>query len=1021
MSKNTISEANWRLAKIDNPPTHRGHITVVTSKRPIGKKIAYDGDNLTKNRIKDDGRFIAKTVQCENLKELGNIQRLLKPTQAIINSFVPGTEHLRQFRILTESDLRKLTNTPADKPRPKALYVKESDGEMLYVGRFKECFVPSRFMIFDRDVVDGMPERLQTDKFEEWWAQMGVIDPQLLDCGYIFIPSASNRVILKSTGKQAILSLACHVYVQIADEDADSIGDYYIKMIAKAWATDFCFMKIRKNSNGQRSNHRYGIFDQCAAGVGRLIYDGPPTVGKGLRVARLKPTYRPGPNFDLSLLPLVSTAEYKKSGMRVSRENGHLVLGSNDLDLNTVIDRQSGGQVTVRDYLLGEDRHIRCQTPFRDSQSHAGFLNRTRNGIPFLHDVGTQTNHHLDPKCLLTEIENRFEEAGIDVLLETNYMTLCAALGKIDVGWLAKMKESAKQYRVAKGEFAAAYKQAEKSWTMRWSNYKNSISEMDATQSGKQTLWWDEGRAATIAKMVRRALGEKPNQTLAFNYAGAPYEVLTESITGHESKTKIRPQTSLRRLTAITIADKVESIFEVKQHLSSGETKGKSTPRELRDRLASEYPRELPPLRGIVSHPIVTAELDIVRSAGYDPNSGLYCSDDSEYKGLDDKISLVEAAASYDLLRRHLLADYPFAAPEDEAVAIAIPLTMLCRSSLDIAPGFAISSPNFGSGKTTLARTITAGILGVPASARSVPTTEEEMHKVILAELQSGTEVILFDNADANREHQSDVLAQILTSSTFEGRLLCTNDMMKVGTNTTLIMTGKNLRFRADLASRFVPCRLKPRFGQVGEPKYKHPQPEQWAVEQRSRIIFHGLRILKGYRDADMPLADLRPSRFKQWDSLVRQSVYWVQGLDICRGMHEQIESDPENDLLFEFLTAWYEIFINRLVPLRQLESVISQRSGAPEVERLLTACQAIHPKSVTRGSRRPAVNAQQLSTRLRGFLDQEVGGYILKNCPDPNRKISSSRALKHWCVVSKENDYAIGDVYVEPEDDAFE
>ena len=75
------------------------------------------------------------------------------------------------------------------------------------------------------------------------------------------------------------------------------------------------------------------------------------------------------------------------------------------------------------------------------------------------------------------------------------------------------------------------------------------------------------------------------------------------------------------------------------------------------------------------------------------------------------------------------------------------------------------------------------------------------MQKVILSELMSGTEVILLDNADANREHQSDVLAQILTSSFFEARKLGTNDMSKVATNITLIATGKNLRFRADLRS----------------------------------------------------------------------------------------------------------------------------------------------------------------------------------------------------------------------------
>jgi len=1013
------SNVRWRLAKIGAAPIDRGYITVLTSDQPIGKRITIEDGIAKKHRRSDNGQFIAKAVRCENLEGLGKILRSLKPTQAIVNGIVPSTECLDQFRIVTEAYLREITDTPTDKPRPKAIYIREADGEVLYVGRFKECFVQSRFMFFDRDVVEGMPEHLRTDKFDEWWEQLGILDPQLRHCGSLMIPSASNRAIFKSSGKPAISDLACHVYVQVSDEDADSIGDYNVKMVALAWVKDFGFTKSYETINGQTSIRRYVIFDPSAAGVGRLIYEGSPTVGDGLKVAPLKLKHKSGPIVNLSLLTTISVAELKqKSGLSIRKENGHLVFNAEDLALDTEIDCQTGCRLTITEYLLGEDVHIRCQTPFRNSRSYAAFLGRTRQGVPFLHDVGTQTNHYLDPQSLLFEIKNRFRKLGIDALIDSDCMMLCAALGCIDAGWSAKMKDAAKRERVGKGDFAVAYRDAAKSWTSRWSNHNKEMSLLNTSNNGKQVLWWDRGRVAEITATVRQELGDDPDRHLIFNFAGSPTEIVTETLTDHEVKCKIQPRKRLRRLTPTTIAGKVEAIFQLKTQLNSGEIKNISTPKELKERLAFEYPYGLRPLRGLVSHPFVTPQGEIVITKGYDNESGLYCMDDANYESLGKRLYHEDAVLSYGLLVRHLLADFPFAESEDEAVAVAILLTILCRPLLNIAPGFAISSPNYGSGKTTLARTITAGILGVPAATRAVPPSEEEMQKVILSELMSGVEAILLDNADANREHQSDVLAQILTASTFEGRKLGTNDMISVGTNVTLLATGKNLRFRADLASRFVPCRLKSPLDTSGERKYKHPQPEQWAVKHRSKIIMNGLRILKAFHDADLPQADLEPCRFPQWSDLVRQAIFWVTELDICKGMHEQIEADPESDLNFEFMTAWREKFDNRLIPLRQIDIAILQTSDAPGSDRLLSACQALCPKSVTRTGIRTSVNAQLLSNRLGGFRDQEIGGLILRSTHDPNRKVSSSRAVKYWCVVSKHDDYAVGDVYDESEQD---
>ena len=109
----STSNVRWRPAKIGAAPADRGYITALTNDQPIGKHVTLKDGIAKKRRRSDNGRFIAKTVRCENLEGLGKILRSLRPTQAIVNGFVPGTECLDQFRIVTEAYLREITDTPS--------------------------------------------------------------------------------------------------------------------------------------------------------------------------------------------------------------------------------------------------------------------------------------------------------------------------------------------------------------------------------------------------------------------------------------------------------------------------------------------------------------------------------------------------------------------------------------------------------------------------------------------------------------------------------------------------------------------------------------------------------------------------------------------------------------------------------------------------------------------------------------------------------------------------------------------
>jgi len=595
---------------------------------------------------------------------------------------------------------------------------------------------------------------------------------------------------------------------------------------------------------------------------------------------------------------------------------------------------------------------------------------------------------------------------------------MCAALTQIDGGWLPKLKEAAKSEGIGKGDLEQNVRQAQKSWASRWRGHKNQLASADLRGQAKEMLVWDESRAAEICREVRRKLSQHPNENRIFNFTGKPCELLFEPLTESETVNGVRPRPLIRPLSPITFAGKVEAVYSIFTESTDGLMREISAPKEMRDRLAHEFPHEFPLLCGIVMHPVVTAEGEIIVEPGYDSRSGLYIGDDIELFGLAQMVSIESARRSYRKLTKHFLADFPFPSAEDEAAAIAIPMTILCRQSLDIAPAFAISSPDYGTGKTTLAKKTCAGVLGSIVSTRSWPVDDVELQKVIVAELLSGTEVILMDNASPKREHKSDVLAQVLTSPRFKGRLLGFNEMVNVRTNVTIIATGKNLRFAADLASRFIPIRLEPKPGVSDSKVFCQPEPEQWAIENRPKILSHLLRIFKGYVDAGMPIVDLPYTRFPAWDKLVRRPLYWVSGVDICARMSEQIAEDPENERYFGLLSAWRNIFGNCLIPLRQVADTIHRSMGDKPSQRLLDAVEAVNASCVHRGSGQPSINSQKLSGSLKAFEGQEINGLMLKQAPDPNRSSRSSAAVKHWCVVSQEDDYTIGPIFEGSNDD---
>jgi len=129
---------------------------------------------------------------------------------------------------------------------------------------------------------------------------------------------------------------------------------------------------------------------------------------------------RSGGRFDSSLVlapPLAKIqSAARKLGLNVkvtAKADGTISMAAYDLTWDTIVETPVG-HMTVRDASIHPEflatGKLRCESPFRDSESQAAFLSRGKDGRPFVHDSGTSTTHWLTdedwkPRLTTTQAE----------------------------------------------------------------------------------------------------------------------------------------------------------------------------------------------------------------------------------------------------------------------------------------------------------------------------------------------------------------------------------------------------------------------------------------------------------------------------------------------------------------------------------------------------------------------------------------------------------------------------------------
>ena len=350
--------------------------------------------------------------------------------------------------------------------------------------------------------------------------------------------------------------------------------------------------------------------------------------------------------------------------------------------------------------------------------------------------------------------------------------------------------------------------------------------------------------------------------------------------------------------------------------------------------LAGEW--HLPVLRGIVMAPTLRDDGSVLDREGYDVQSGLYADfGGMEYPQLAVAPSLKEAREALIVLD-DLLSECAFVggaqSPSASAMRAAI-ITALVRRALDTAPALAVTAKQASSGKTALAHIVSRILTGCEAAVIPLDQEAAELGRRLLGVLMAGDPVVCLDNAVDPVD--SAALCAALTSGSYQDRIIRSSTMARVSTAVTMIITGNGLRLVGDLTTRALGCALDTGLDRPQERVYQR-DIAAFITEHRAQLVRAALTIPLAYLAAGAPTLAVRPSRFHQWDRLVRYPLIWLGRADPIETQSALEDADPEREALRLLLAAWTATCGERGVTVAALMRAAAQKEGMALREALL-------------------------------------------------------------------------------------
>ncbi|MCL4299475.1 MAG: hypothetical protein KJ077_27310 [Anaerolineae bacterium] len=196
---------------------------------------------------------------------------------------------------------------------------------------------------------------------------------------------------------------------------------------------------------------------------------------------------------------------------------------------------------------------------------------------------------------------------------------------------------------------------------------------------------------------------------------------------------------------------------------------------------------------------------------------------------------------------------------------------------------------------------------------------DEEWRKRITAKLLSSPSHILIDNV--NRQIDSGVLANALTSSLWDDRILGMSKNVALPIQNLWITTGNNILVNSEHARRAVLIRID---AQVEKPAdregFKHEDLLDWMKMNRSQIVTAILTLLSGWINEGRPSGDARMGSYMSYARVMSGILKTFEIAGFLANRYKlQERADTERANWLPFVQAWFKTYEFAPVSSKQL------------------------------------------------------------------------------------------------------
>ena len=344
----------------------------------------------------------------------------------------------------------------------------------------------------------------------------------------------------------------------------------------------------------------------------------------------------------------------------------------------------------------------------------------------------------------------------------------------------------------------------------------------------------------------------------------------------------------------------------------------------------------IPMVMGVQTMPLILpggdGSFDVAAGNGFNPDLGLYFRVDAALKAaLPDpsRITLGDAVRAYAFLTGEWLCDVDTDAG-GKAVIVAIALSIIERQLFLTRPGFFITAPLAGSGKTTVLSMVSMAVLGRFAAATGWSSSEEERQKALFSYLVGGAPMIVWDNIKKGTNVSSEAVDRSLTSPDYQLRILGKTQGAKASATAIQCWTGNAIVPSGDLAKRCFGAMLRASRVDPENRPFKHPNPVGWSLVNRVPILSALYTLLCLPRQ----VAGQGDTRFKDWWAMVGQPIELVAGVSFNTMMKANSAQDSESSAHELVLTALADKFGPRPFTARDVSAMLRVDYSAQFSER---------------------------------------------------------------------------------------